>query len=320
MGYTHYWYRSQLPVDPAAWQSFISDCLKVCKAIAIPLGNGSGEGKPQFGMSAIIFNGHVDSGSMMPSTARVDGLKWPEQKAEGVAGWQSSETESGSWFAGPVVNTRVLPENGNGSYETFSFSKQPKEFDCCKTNYHPYDLCVQCCLIVAKEYFGEQIKVKSDGDNDAWKEAADICQHVLGYGLMFSLDSGDFAAEWSKLDHAAKEADRISKYGDYPPPPTDRDDTIKRIRKALRQRTGKAWSVRGGRGTAWGWIDICSPPRRLVNGEMTEADRNLLADALGIERIHCQGESIPSSSGHYTEYVDRAEGREPRTFGKQYWD
>jgi hypothetical protein len=42
----------------------------------------------------------------------------------------------------------------------------------------------------------------------------------------------------------------------------DRDETIKRIRKALRARSGKDWSVTGGRGTAWGWITIDAPPRR----------------------------------------------------------
>ena len=42
----------------------------------------------------------------------------------------------------------------------------------------------------------------------------------------------------------------------------DRDTTIKRIKTALQQRSGKTWSVTGGRGTAWGWITIDAPPRR----------------------------------------------------------
>lgn len=42
----------------------------------------------------------------------------------------------------------------------------------------------------------------------------------------------------------------------------DRDATIKRIRAALKKRSGKDWSIKGGSGTAWGWIEIDAPPRR----------------------------------------------------------
>lgn len=42
----------------------------------------------------------------------------------------------------------------------------------------------------------------------------------------------------------------------------DRDTAIAEIRAALKRRSGKAWSVKGGRGTAYGWIEIDAPPRR----------------------------------------------------------
>src|SRR5262249_21146248 len=42
----------------------------------------------------------------------------------------------------------------------------------------------------------------------------------------------------------------------------DRDTAIKRIRAALKRRSGKTWSVTGDRGTAWGWINIDAPPKR----------------------------------------------------------
>ena len=41
-----------------------------------------------------------------------------------------------------------------------------------------------------------------------------------------------------------------------------RDQAIKRIRDALKLRSGKPWSVTGGTGTAWGWIRIDAPPAR----------------------------------------------------------
>ncbi len=42
----------------------------------------------------------------------------------------------------------------------------------------------------------------------------------------------------------------------------DRDDAITQIRAALKQRSGKTWSITGGKGTAWGWITVDAPPRR----------------------------------------------------------
>ena len=126
----------------------------------------------------------------------------------------------------------------------------------------------------------------------------------------------------------------------------DRNDTIKRIKTALQRRSGKAWSVTGGRGTAWGWITIDAPPVRRtshsvlkvgavttwpedyeekdtgeLNGNMTISDRLELQKLLGKpDPVHCQGESIPASSDYYQEYIDRAEGRAPRTYGQKYWD
>jgi hypothetical protein len=101
----------------------------------------------------------------------------------------------------------------------------------------------------------------------------------------------------------------------------DRDEAIARIRAALRRRTGKAWSVTGGRGTSWGWITISSPPaRRIDYGYMTDADRVELGNALGLDKVHMQGVSIPAGLDYRTEYIDRAEGRAPTKVGTPYWD
>lgn len=106
----------------------------------------------------------------------------------------------------------------------------------------------------------------------------------------------------------------------YPEVNTDRDAVIARIRAALKDRSGKTWSVKGGRGTAYGWIDVSAPPARLGEfGRMTEADRAELAGLLGVA-IHTQGIQIPASHDYRIEYVDRAEGRTPRKIGEPYWD
>jgi len=97
----------------------------------------------------------------------------------------------------------------------------------------------------------------------------------------------------------------------------ERDEAIQRIRKALKQRSGKSWSVRGGQGTAWGWITVDVPPAREANRQ-TEFEE--LARLMNVPKIHHQGMDIPASHDYRQEAVDRAEGREPSVYGKPYWD
>ena len=103
----------------------------------------------------------------------------------------------------------------------------------------------------------------------------------------------------------------------------DRDSTIKAIREALKRRSGKAWSVTGGKGTAWGWITITAPPARCTGqcrlkspgladmpenyelydslqpgGSMTPSDGFELAKLLGKERPINDHESVAASSAH----------------------
>lgn len=125
----------------------------------------------------------------------------------------------------------------------------------------------------------------------------------------------------------------------------DRDDAIKAIKDALRRRSGRAWSVTGGKGTAWGWITIDAPPKRRTarfvdngrkddrgytawdledtaqpGGYITPADQAELCELLGLERMHHQGISIPADTNYRIEYVNRAEGRNPAAYGTPYWD
>lgn len=100
--------------------------------------------------------------------------------------------------------------------------------------------------------------------------------------------------------------------------PMARDEAIARIRKALKARSGKQWSVTGGRGTAYGWITIDVPPARKVDGIATETERAELAALLGIPSAHYV--SVGASSDYRWEYVDRAEGRTPKKIAEPYWD
>lgn len=82
----------------------------------------------------------------------------------------------------PKIYTRKMPSLLSHTDLLFQF---------CKTANKPYDLAVCCCLIIAKHYLGDDIKVSSDGSLDEWKEAIDKCQEHLGYGTDFDFDKDD---------------------------------------------------------------------------------------------------------------------------------
>ena len=101
----------------------------------------------------------------------------------------------------------------------------------------------------------------------------------------------------------------------------DRNECITAIRAALKRRSLKRWSVRGGSGTAWGWITISALPGRMESvGTMSAADCAELAGLLGLPSVHPQGVDIPASSAYRQEYVDRANGTAPTVCGSPYWD
>lgn len=137
-----------------------------------------------------------------------------------------------------------------------------------------------------------------------------------------------------------------------------RNEAIAEIKRALRERSGKTWSVTGGRGTAWGWITISAPPSRrgcaeqhrfataetcgdcgadrqfvadyscsahvcdsrCYGGYIVPAERVELAALLGLAHVHPQGVNIAAGSDYRAEYVARARGEAPTVRGQQYWD
>jgi hypothetical protein len=124
----------------------------------------------------------------------------------------------------------------------------------------------------------------------------------------------------------------------------ERTEVTKRIKNALKQRSGLDWSVTGGKGTAWGWLKIDAPKSRLVcdckatsKAEyqagcthdyacyVSREDQAILRELLGFAAdsgypVGWQGVSIPASGGYWEEYIDRAEGRTPTRYGEVYWD
>ena len=84
---------------------------------------------------------------------------------------------------------------GTSGCETFAvFQHEPPRrpsaqiFSYCKTARRPYDLAVQCALIILKHHLGDHLTVASDGPEGDWDNARGVCQQHLGYGQDFRLD------------------------------------------------------------------------------------------------------------------------------------
>lgn len=99
-----------------------------------------------------------------------------------------------------------------------------------------------------------------------------------------------------------------------------RTNLCKAMAAALRERSGKTWSVTGGRGTAYGWIRISAPPKRLDAGRLTNEDAAELAALLGKSEPIYYAELVPANNDYRQEYADRCCGLPPSVIGTPYLD
>ncbi len=167
------------------------------EAMGVSLAGGRGEGDPELNLEIACFNGPKKCGHQENSEISIP---WPTETAGGVAKKWGENQRAGRWFAGAEIEKRCC--DGDCSYETFAFPrvmeneggwKNPDDrtglyFDCCKTAFRPYDLAVNCFLIIAKHHLEEKILVSSDGETQHWAEGRIVCQEYLGYGIEFELD------------------------------------------------------------------------------------------------------------------------------------
>lgn len=94
---------------------------------------------------------------------------------------------------------------------------------------------------------------------------------------------------------------------------------INEVRRALRARSGKAWTVTRQRGTAYGWINVTAPASRQTNYQMSAEDTAELGSLFGLQG-GATSVLIPDTPHHWAEFVERANGRVPMVYGHQYWD
>lgn len=211
MGYTHY-YKIAREYDKETFSKLSIDFKKMIPTLThlgIKLADGSGENTPIISPTKIIFNGQRNCGH----TQRDLGITWASKSAKGVStdrvGQKLEEITKGKWFAGATLETRAC--GGDCSHETFSLEQKldrPRNdiddkidkvlggksnltFTFTKTAFKPYDLAVNVCLIIAKHYLKDQIKISSDGTSENWEEGRQLVQHFLGYGKDFKLDEDE---------------------------------------------------------------------------------------------------------------------------------
>lgn len=175
--------------------------LKPLEHLGVKLADGLGQNKPIITDKKICFNGLEKCGHQQ----RDLGITWPSSNAKGISEnktfTQLQELTKSSWFAGASLETRVC--GGDCSHETFLLEQRQTNipsykldtesngliFQCTKTAFKPYDLAVNVCLIIAKHYLKDKIKISYDGESIHWEEARQLCNHFLGYGSNFELDS-----------------------------------------------------------------------------------------------------------------------------------
>jgi hypothetical protein len=272
MGYTHYWYRPK-EIPPEVFKAIVSDfktILNTLEGFGLKLAGGNGTGEPEINDEVVCFNGSKLCGH--PKNPNLI-IPWPTPDAWGLG--PSEHAIKGDWHGGVLINTRTC--NGDCSYETFYFPRvfdkpyaseyrwNGKEywFDFCKTAYRPYDLAVNCFLIIVKHYLKEDLIVHSDGSLMQWADAMAVCQDVLGYGNDFGFDGG--------VQPQSVEGVK----GLFIPPDIvemSYDKKIKIIRKALKSLC-KTLSVKRGGGTAYPWVEISGS---LEFGEFTEEEKRAL--------------------------------------------
>jgi hypothetical protein len=189
MGYCHYWEIEQ-EVDQETFSRIVVDVQRVVLALddmGVRLAGPLGRGLPEIDANHIAFNGLWDCGHVANQEISIP---FPAADAKGVG--NSINAVAGSYFGmGTLLRHRTC--DGNCSYETFRLARDCEDIsrvingrysDSCKTAFRPYDLAVQCVLLIAKHHLKERIQVWSGGSDFHWNDARLLCYVHLDYPLI----------------------------------------------------------------------------------------------------------------------------------------
>jgi hypothetical protein len=188
MGYCHYWEIEQ-EIDQETFTCIITDFQRIVLILddmGVHLAGPLGRGLPGIDTAHISFNGQWECGHVKNEEIVIP---FPAVDAAGIG--NSIHAVEGSYFGmGTLLKHRTC--DGNCSYETFRIDRvcnEPEKVqdgrcsDSCKTGFRPYDLAVQCVLLIAKHYLKDRIQVWSGGSDYHWNDARLLCYVHLSYPL-----------------------------------------------------------------------------------------------------------------------------------------
>jgi len=157
MGYTHYWHRPAGTGNRRTFQQLGIDAKRIiflAKQAGIGIRDGYGLDQPVFNEQFFSFNGDAE--------ARIEnGPDTTIQDLSHETFFWSCDVEIPDW-------QRAVSDNDD---TVFHF---------CKTAYKPYDEVVTAVLIRAKELYGDQLRVASDGSWSDWADGRKLYERAFG--------------------------------------------------------------------------------------------------------------------------------------------
>ena len=188
MGYNQHW-QQERKIEAAVFRQITADFHRIILALddfGVPLAGPLGHGIPIITTEQIAFNGVAACGH--PHNPEIV-LPAAAPDAGGVGASSSAIVGERSWHM--LLKRRTC--DGNCSFESFTLRRMPKRCfddgevlpcgDSCKTGFRPYDLAVQCVLLIAKHYLGEHFLVYTAGSDYVWNDPRQLCYLHLDYPL-----------------------------------------------------------------------------------------------------------------------------------------
>lgn len=163
MGYTHYWYRKEGMDDPKRYFSFAQDVKKIIDNSMVSIKGPDGTGEPELHEGWISFNGDASK---------------PMQEYYGTS------DESHETFHWP---SKV----GKPDYQKNPNFPGDRVFNFTKTAYKPYDEVVTAALIRAKDLYGDDVHVASDGSWEDWRKGRELYERTFGKDAKDPMDYSD---------------------------------------------------------------------------------------------------------------------------------
>lgn len=192
MGYSHYWDPAG-PIDPKAFNKIFHDFRTLYFAekmrIKEVIHGPHGDSLPLITDKIISFNGNRNCNHESNKEVLFF-VPGKEHKVSPATLYgthiETSPVRACSRGKCSCETMTLFSYENKGLLDIWKTNKEDFFLGSIKTNFKPYDLAVQCLLIIARRYI-RNFSVSSDGSEEFWFDAQLVCQMNLGYGLNFHL-------------------------------------------------------------------------------------------------------------------------------------